>query len=92
MNIGNAIKEIRKRKGISQKDLAKKIGMSANNLCSIEKEKSFPSMENIKKICSSLEVPESVLLLFSITDEDVPEHKRKVFHYLADPLKNYIIE
>lgn len=49
MNIGNAIKEIRKRKGISQKDLAKKIGMSTNNLCSIEKEKSFPSMENIKK-------------------------------------------
>lgn len=92
MNIGNAIKEIRKRKGISQKDLAKKIGMSTNNLCSIEKEKSFPSMENIKKICGALEVTESILLLFSITEDDIPAHKRELFHCLTDTLKNHIIE
>lgn len=91
MNIGNAVKEIRKRKGISQKDLASKIGISTNALCSIEKEKTFPSNNNIENICNALDIPQSVLLLFSINTEDIPEHKRELAKILLTPLKDNIL-
>ena len=59
MDIGTAIKEIRSRKHITQKDLASKCNISANALCSIEKNTSFPSKETIKKICDALEIEAS---------------------------------
>lgn len=42
MNIGNAVKILRKNKRISQKELAKLCDISANALCSIEQGESFP--------------------------------------------------
>ena len=54
MDIGTAIKEIRSRKHITQKDLASKCNISANALCSIEKNTSFPSKETIKKISNKI--------------------------------------
>ena len=36
MDIGTAIKTIRKEKGISQKKLAEMVGISVNSLCQIE--------------------------------------------------------
>ena len=76
MNVGNAIKSLRKKKGISQKDLAQKCGLSANALCSIENNDSFPSKDSIGKICNALGIPVSFLMFFSVTDEDVPVEKR----------------
>ena len=86
MDIGNAIKAVRTRKKITQKELAQKCEISANALCSIEKNASFPSKETIKKICDALEIPVSYLLFFSITEEDIPEDKVSVFNVLKEPI------
>ena len=67
MNIGNAVKILRKNKRISQKELAKLCDISANALCSIEQGESFPEKNTIIRICKALEIPESYLLLFSIS-------------------------
>lgn len=91
MNIGKAIKEIRKAKGITQKELAELTGRSANAVCSIEKEISWPSMETINRFAKALGVPQSYILLFSITEEDVPENKRQIFKVLAEPLKKGLL-
>lgn len=45
MDIGSAIKSIRTRNKITQKDLAVKCGISANALCSIEKNHRFQQRE-----------------------------------------------
>lgn len=86
MNIGETIKTFRKKKGISQKTLAEKTGISANALCSIEKDKSFPSKETIKALCSSLDISPSHLLFASISEEDIPQNKRNVFKILQKPI------
>ena len=80
MNVGNAIKAFRKRKGLSQKDLAQVCGLSANAMCSIENNESFPSRESLEKISAALGIPTSYLMFFAVTDEDVPEEKRVVFN------------
>jgi transcriptional regulator with XRE-family HTH domain len=86
MNIGEAIKKIRASRGLSQKELAEKTGMSANALCNIEKGYSFPSKGTIKAICDAMDITVSWLLFSSITEEDVPEEKRAIFNALREPM------
>ena len=86
MNIGETILMLRKQQGLSQKELAQMRGMSANPLCNIEKGYSFPSKDNIKAICHSLQVPVGYLLLKSLTDDDIPDDKLPVFKVLQKPL------
>jgi transcriptional regulator with XRE-family HTH domain len=92
MDIGSAIKSIRTRKKITQKDLAAKCGISANALCSIEKNVSFPTKETIKRICDALQIPVSYLLFFSITEDDVPKDKQGIFNALKEPIQKVLVE
>lgn len=91
MTIGNAIKEIRKRKGYSQKDFAKLCNLSTNALCQIELDATFPQKNTIATICEALEIPQSYLLFFSISEEDIPENKREVFNALSSTIKNILV-
>ena len=47
MDLGNAIKVLRKKKNISQRELAEMCNISANAMCNIESGKSFPGKETI---------------------------------------------
>jgi transcriptional regulator with XRE-family HTH domain len=91
MDIGNAIKEIRVKKGFTQKAFAKKCGLSANALCQIEKDNVQPQKNTIKKICKALNIPSSYLLMFAVEEEDVPEDNRAVFKALSG-IKDLLIE
>lgn len=91
MDIGNAIKTLRKNNGLSQKQLAEMCEISVNALCQIENDQTFPHKSTIKKICDALEVPTSYLLFFSITDEDVPADKRDFFNSLNPAIKSVLL-
>lgn len=91
MNLGEAIKGIRKVYGVKQKDLAKNAGLSVTALANIEKNLSFPSKETIRRICDALSVPIAFLMVFCLTEDDVPEEKRLAFRYLITPLKMFLI-
>jgi len=92
MNIGTAIKSVRKEKGFGQKELADKCGLSVNALSQIETNTSFPHKNTIESIASALEVPVSYLLFFSISETDVPANKRDVFNTLNSALKTILID
>lgn len=82
MNVGDAIKSIRKNKGLTQKELAQKCSLSANAMCAIEKNESIPTRESIDRICKALDIPTSYLLFFSVTEEEIPAEKRTAFNAL----------
>ena len=65
MNIGNSIRKLRIEKSLSQGELSKKCGLSQNSLSQIELGNKYPSSKNLKKICKILEIPESILFLYS---------------------------
>lgn len=55
MSLGENIKEIRKNKGYTQKQLAEKLGTSPQNLAQYENGKRQPKLETIKKMADALE-------------------------------------
>lgn len=92
MDLGNAIQTLRKEQKVSRKELAERSNISITALYNIENNLSFPSKDTIDKICSSLDVPVSYLMFYSITEDDIPEEKRTSFHYLQEPMKKFLLE
>ena len=91
MNIGNAIKEIRKEKRVTRKGLSEKAGVSVTALYNIENGLSWPSQETINKLCEALGCPVSYLLLFSVEESDIPMDKRDAFRVFLPLLKQFLL-
>lgn len=92
MNLGTAVKILRKEKGVSQKELASSCDISVNALSQIELNSSFPQKNTINKICTALGIPVSYLLFFSINEEDVPAQNRATFNSLKGVVKHLLLE
>lgn len=92
MNLGNAIMMLRKEQKMSRVKLAERSNLSITALYNIENNLSFPSKETIDRLCTSLEIPVSYLMFYSITEEDVPEEKRESFRFLQEPMKKFLME
>ena len=78
MNIGQAIRKIRNEKGIKQKFIAEKAGMSNEYLSNIESGTKTPTISALTNICNALEISVAYLLLIAVEDnisEDVPKEK-----------------
>lgn len=56
MNLGESIKRIRKEKGITQKQLGEKLGISQAAIGQFESNKANPKIETIQKIADALNV------------------------------------
>lgn len=92
MDLGSAIRALRKAHNIKKKDLADQAGLSTTALYNIEHNISFPTKDTIANICTAMDIPVSYLMLFCVTEEDVPEEKRLSFRYLITPLKLLLIQ
>jgi transcriptional regulator with XRE-family HTH domain len=71
MDLGNTIKDLRKKKLCSQKELAKKCDIIPSFLSLVEHNKTEVSMGTLKKISEALGIPYSVILLFSMETKDI---------------------
>ena len=76
---------------MTQKELAQRIGMTANALCAIELNRSFPSKETIVKVCRVLGIPVGYLLFFALTEEDIPQDKMELFRILREDLCDVLL-
>jgi transcriptional regulator with XRE-family HTH domain len=63
MNLGEKIREKRKRMKMTQKTLSELSGISVTFISDIEKERTFPSIPTLLKICESLDLPPYLLFL-----------------------------
>lgn len=91
MDIGQAIKILRRKRNMTQGDLASRIGMSVNAVSSWELGKSNPPKDSIKLICDAFHVPVSYLMLSTVEEKDFPENKRLLYRVLLESLKNELL-
>lgn len=73
MHVGENIRKLRRKKGLTQAELANKMGVSQQMVNQYENGKLNPKLETAKKIASALEVPVLELLSFSLADVPTSE-------------------
>lgn len=88
MDIGQAIRTLRQKKGMTQAQLGDAIGMSDSGISNLEKGKAYPPKSTIEKLCRAFDIPMPYLLMQSIEEEDFPEDKRVLYRALLEPLRN----
>lgn len=54
MSFGNKIKELRKQAGLSQQELAQKLGVTQKSICNYENDTRFPKGQNVIKGLSDI--------------------------------------
>lgn len=62
MNIGVRLKGVRRLRGMSLRNLAKKVGVSASFISQVEQNKCQPSLDTLQRISEALDVATSYLL------------------------------
>lgn len=91
MTIGSAIKELRKKQGLSQEELAKAAGITQTALSQIENG-ARPGEQTFSNISKALKVPEAMIHLLTLDEEDIPKQKRVLYHKLFPVVKSLIME
>ncbi|APS30906.1 helix-turn-helix domain-containing protein [Pectobacterium brasiliense] len=71
MNIGQAIKLCRTRRGISQTDLANKAECSVSYLSMLENNKRDPTLSTLTKIATALKLPVSIIFFIAAETGDL---------------------
>ena len=68
MDVGVRLQSIRKLKGLSQRELAKRAGVTNSTISMIEKNSVSPSISSLKKVLAGM--PMSLVEFFSVDGED----------------------
>ena len=90
MNIGKALKQLRKERNVSQSDLFKLTNITQTSLSQIEKGTFMPTQKTIAKICEALKINTAVVYLCAIEETDVPESKKEVYNLFYPQVKKMI--
>lgn len=91
MNIGKSIRDLRKGKGLSQVELAQTANLTQAALSAIENG-ARPNPDTLERICKVLGVPESLVYVFSMEKDEVPEEKRVLYDSLFPVIKDLIMQ
>lgn len=91
MNYGENIKKIRKEKGLTQKQLGKKLGISQAAIGQFESNKTNPKMETLRRIANALEVDLWEIVELEQMDEDtrIQEIKKMVLQLTPEGLEEF---
>lgn len=82
MNLGETIKDLRLKAGLSQGELARKSGITSSAVSQIESGNINPKVSVLDSIADIL-MPGAkgvILIALSVTEEDVPEDRREMFN------------
>ena len=87
----NIVKELRRKKGVQQKELAIEIGVSQPTVSEWEAGKKDPSGERLKKLAAYFEVDELVILGRGLQDTR-DEQQETVNRYETEQIVRHVIE
>lgn len=68
LTFGDLLKSLREGEGLSQTAFAKRLGLSVQNLCDLEKGRRIPSATRATKIAKKLHLPEIPMIRLAIRD------------------------
>jgi len=90
MNLGDTIANLREVRGLKQKELAKRVGITQAYLSQIENNKKEPNFSKLKIIGEVLDVPVPLIFFLAMDEQDVSNQKKDAFVMLRPIMKNLI--
>lgn len=81
-NLAQRVKELRKRKALSQDDLAKNSGLSLRTVQRVENGDTVPTAETLKRLAIVLDVAPNELTDYIIDGESPNQRVKTKFEYL----------
>jgi transcriptional regulator with XRE-family HTH domain len=90
MDIGQTILRLRREKGIKQKDLAVRAGITPTYLSQIEKGVRIPRLDILEKISSEFNLPFSILSFLSLDINSIPDDKKVAYSQIKPLLDGFI--
>lgn len=90
MKIGSIIKAERKKRRLSQNQLAARCGITVTYLSLIENDKKEPTVSLLRTIAENLNLPLPILLFMSLDDEDIPESKKEFFNIVKPSIDSML--
>ncbi|WP_348823965.1 helix-turn-helix domain-containing protein [Flavobacterium aestuarii] len=81
-NLAKKVKELRKRKSLSQEELAKNAGLSLRTVQRVENGETIPTAETLKRLALVLDVPPKELTEFIIDGEAAKQKLKTKYEYL----------
>jgi transcriptional regulator with XRE-family HTH domain len=76
VTLGNAIKVVRTASGLRQRELARKIGVTANYMSLVEGGKREPSIALLNRLAKGLGIPIGIFFLWQEVGEDATDARR----------------
>ena len=92
MKIGNGIKVLRKKSGLSQTEFANSIGINQSYLSQIEGGKKNPSTDLLEKIANHFKTPLPILFWFCVDESDIKESKKLEAFKIVKPSIDALIK
>ena len=92
MNLGNAIRALRKEKGLNQKKFSELCKISQTYLSQIENNKKTPNLSVIEHMGNVIGIPIPVILFLAINEEDIFKEKRHFFNILSPSISKFVKE
>ncbi|UEG53384.1 helix-turn-helix domain-containing protein [Mucilaginibacter daejeonensis] len=92
MDSSKVIAIIRKKKGLSQTDFAKLVGLTQASLSHIESGKKQPHRSTISKICEALGMPETWFDLLTTDPNKLNGIAKERYQLVGDDIKQLILD
>lgn len=92
MNYGRALKLLREKRKLKQKDLAKRAALDASYVSQIENGKRIPGTAAVEAIAKALDVPLYLLMLFASDAEDLRGISEEKAHKLGAQFLDLLID
>lgn len=90
MDLGLAIKSIRKQKGFKQNQFAELCEITPSYLSQIENNNKEPNLSILKIISNNLGTPLPILFFLSLDNDDVKPEKKEAFKMIAPSIKSLV--
>jgi transcriptional regulator with XRE-family HTH domain len=91
MHIGEIVKNLRKSKKLTQKEVADKVGITQGALSQIENDKR-PADETLTKLASALNVSVGLIYALAIKEEGVPEQSNEKYKLLFPVIMDMLMK
>ena len=93
MKFGDKLIALRKKKGLSQEELAEKLGVSRQSVSKWESNNTYPETDKIVQICNIFECTMDDLINDNITDVESIERKNKNnINVMVDSFLDFILK